>query len=262
MFAFAFFAAALSLVAALDVPQNTGTTYGDYEYIDANGGWIPVTGVYKHGQYEQVVFLSFDGMHHFDLMDYVARYPNSTWASVILKNAIMYENARASSPSDSFPATTALFTGTSPRNSGIWWDDVYDRSLYAAGSNCTGPPGTEVAWDESNDLNSTLVNGGGALNVSNLPLQKTGWGACQPVYPHNYLRVNTVFEVARGNGLVTAYADKHLTYEFLNGPSGVGLTQIFTPEIAAFDNTLEAQQAWDDLHCKSVHCLVVESLYS
>jgi hypothetical protein len=242
-------AATAALAAPIvDIPEVFGTTCGQYDKANPSTQWIPVTGDYSNGPHKQVVTLSFDGLHQFDLIDYVAKYPNSTWATIILKNGIAYANARASSPSDSFPATTALFAGASPRNSGIWWDDVYDRSLYPAGSNCTGPIGPECAWDESNDLNSTLLNGGGALNVSHLPLQLTPGGTCQPVYPHNFIRVNTVFEVARGNGLVTAYADKHLTYEFLNGRSGVGLSQIYTPEIASVDNTVAAQQAWDDLH--------------
>ncbi|KAK0851158.1 hypothetical protein LTR03_004225 [Friedmanniomyces endolithicus] len=242
-------AGAAALVAAqVDIPEIPGITYGGYSYVNPSGQWIPPTTAYSKGEYKQVVMLSFDGMHQFDLMDYVAKYPNSTWATIILKNGIMYENARASEPSDSFPATTALFCGASPRVSGIWWDDVYDRALYPAGSNCTGPIGSEAAWDESNDLNSSLIDGGGALNVSHLPMQLTSWGTCQPVYPHNYLRVNTVFEVGRANGLVTAYADKHLTYEFMNGPSGVGLSEIYTPEVASVANTIQAQLAWDDLH--------------
>ena len=46
---------------------------------------------------------------------------------------------------------------------------------------------------------------------------------CLPVYPHQYLRVNTVFEVARAHGLRTAWSDKHPAYEILNGPSGTGI---------------------------------------
>jgi hypothetical protein len=244
-------ALAVSAQPMVDIPEIIGTTYGAYDYANPYAQWIPVTSAYSHGAYQQVVTLSFDGMHQFDLLNYVAQHPNSTWAKIILPHGIAFANARASSPSDSFPATTALFTGASPRISGIWWDDVYDRSLYPPGSNCTGPIGTEAVWDESNDLNSSLITGGGALNVSHLPMQLTAAGTCQPVYPHDYLRVNTVFEVARANGLVTAYADKHLTYEFLNGPSGTGLTQVYTPEVASVDNTIEAQLAWDDLHCES-----------
>jgi hypothetical protein len=51
------------------------------------------------------------------------------------------------------------------------------------------------------------------------------------VYPHNYIKVNTVFEVARAHGLTTAWSDKHPAYEILNGPSGTGVQDLFTPEI-------------------------------
>ncbi|HEX2679808.1 MAG TPA: alkaline phosphatase family protein, partial [Candidatus Dormibacteraeota bacterium] len=54
---------------------------------------------------------------------------------------------------------------------------------------------------------------------------------CKPVYPHQYLKVNTVFEVARAAGLRTAWSDKHPAYELLNGPSGKGVQDFFTPEI-------------------------------
>jgi hypothetical protein len=43
--------------------------------------------------------------------------------------------------------------------------------------------------------------------------------------------VNTVFEVARQHGLRTAWSDKHPAYEMLNGPSGTGIQDLFTPEI-------------------------------
>jgi hypothetical protein len=51
------------------------------------------------------------------------------------------------------------------------------------------------------------------------------------VYPHQYLKVNTVFEVARQHGMRTAWSDKHVAYEILNGPSGTGIQDLFTPEI-------------------------------
>jgi len=60
--------------------------------------------------------------------------------------------------------------------------------------------------------------------------------------------VNTVFEVGRANGLVTAYADKHPAYEFLNGPSGTGLSQGYFPEIASIKSSLSSEEAFDDLH--------------
>jgi hypothetical protein len=75
------------------------------------------------------------------------------------------------------------------------------------------------------------INGGGGLNETALPLRKTEWGTCVPVYPHNWIKVhlffvsqsrynakillvkvNTVFEVARQNGLQTAYGKVLLQY--------------------------------------------------
>lgn len=52
-------------------------------------------------------------------------------------------DAYTSGPSDSFPGTLNQFTGASPRTTGIWYDDTYDRSFFDAGSNCKGPPGAE-----------------------------------------------------------------------------------------------------------------------
>jgi hypothetical protein len=189
-------------------------------------------------------------MHQFDLTNYVAAHPDSNWAS-ILKNAVVYSNARTSSPSDSLPATASIFTGAYPRSNGIFWQTVWDRALYAGGSNCTGPPGALCDFSEADDLDNTMLDGGGGVNLSVLPMRKTGWGTCEVILPHNFLRVNTVFEVGRGNGLVTAYADQHPSYEFLNGPSGVGLSEGYFPEIASVNGTLEAQEDWDDLHCLS-----------
>jgi hypothetical protein len=54
---------------------------------------------------------------------------------------------------------------------------------------------------------------------------------CTPVYPHNYIDVNTVFDVAQAHKLRTAWSDKHPAYEILNGPSGSGVQDLFTPEI-------------------------------
>jgi hypothetical protein len=268
------------LLAALaacvhSAPVNQPAIFGAAFPPPEPGGWLPASTSYSNGPYKQAIFLSFDGLHQFDVVDYIAKYPNSTWASIV-KNAVVYSNARASSPSDSVPATVALFAGASPRNSGVWWETSYDRSLYPPGSTCKGPVGAVCDYSEAPDLDLTSLDGGGGFNLSLLPLQKTSWGTCEVVYPHNYIRVNTVFEVGRANGLVTAYADKHPAYEFLNGPSGTGLSQgtvhstflpspqarpvqgtmanyaLFVgyfPEIASIKSSLSSEEAFDDLHC-------------
>jgi hypothetical protein len=66
------------------------------------------------------------------------------------------------------------------------------------------------------------------IDPAALPVDPT---TCAPVYPHSYLRVNTVFDVARAHGLRTAWSDKHPAYEIVNGPNGSGVQDLFTPEI-------------------------------
>ncbi|MFD0331500.1 alkaline phosphatase family protein [Streptacidiphilus monticola] len=66
------------------------------------------------------------------------------------------------------------------------------------------------------------------INPAKLPVDPK---TCKPVYPHSYLKVNTVFEVVRQAGLRTAWSDKHAAYDILNGPSGKGIQDLFTPEI-------------------------------
>lgn len=240
--------AAVVRAAPAQAPTDQTPVFGSAFPPSEPGNYLPPSSSYSKGPYKQVVFLSFDGMHQFDLTNYIAKYPQSTFASLV-KHSVVYSNARASSPSDSYPATAALFSGASPRNSGIFWETVYDRALYPPGSNCTGPPGAVCDFSEADDLDSTMIDGGGGFNLSVLPLQLTAWGTCQVVLPHNFIRTNTIFEVGRSNGLVTAYADKHNSYEFINGPSGVGLSQGYFPEVSSVKSSLSAQEAWDDLHC-------------
>ncbi|ORX37007.1 type I phosphodiesterase/nucleotide pyrophosphatase [Kockovaella imperatae] len=196
--------------------------------------------------YQHAVYLSIDGMHQSDLEWYVSTFPQSTMAS-LLQNAIEYTNARCPSPSDSAPGTVSPATGCSPRTHGVYYDDAYDGSLYPPGSNCTGPIGTQTGWDETLDLNNTVLNGGGGFNESMFPLQLTASGYCAAVKPWDFLRVNTMFEVIREQGLVTAYTDKHPAYSMLNGPSGLGLTDGFFPEINAVSGQQETE-GYDDLH--------------
>ena len=66
------------------------------------------------------------------------------------------------------------------------------------------------------------------INPANLPVSPK---TCKPIYPNQYLKVNTIFNVAHQAGLVTAWSDKHPAYLALSGPSGNGVQDYFTPEI-------------------------------
>src|ERR1019366_606608 len=65
-------------------------------------------------------------------------------------------------------------------------------------------------------------------NPATLPVNPK---TCKPIYPNQYLKVNTIFDVARQHGLRTAWSDKHPAYQALSGPSGHGVQDYFTPEI-------------------------------
>jgi hypothetical protein len=92
--------------------------------------------------YEYVAAFSIDGFHGSDVGKYIAQRPNSNIAK-LLTTGFEYTNAFTSAPSDSFPGTLNQFTGASPRTTGVWYDDTYDRTFFGPGSDCSGPPGHE-----------------------------------------------------------------------------------------------------------------------
>ena len=177
----------------------------------------------------RVLVISVDGMHAIDLALFVKKYPNSTMARLV-GTGYNYTSASTPKPSDSLPGNLALCTGGSPLSTGVFYDRSYDRSLWPPNT-FSGPTGTPVLFDESADIDSTALNGGGGLNTNALPRDPARGGA--PVYPHNYVRVNTTFEVVKAAGYHTAWIDKHLSDEIVNGPSGLGVDDLWTPEIAA-----------------------------
>ncbi|WP_316771882.1 alkaline phosphatase family protein [Streptomyces sasae] len=194
-----------------------------------------------------VLLLSVDGLHQSDLAWYVARHPRSALARLV-GGGVEYTHARTTVPSDSFPGMVGQLTGGDPGVTGVYYDDTYSNALLPAGTtSCAGvKPGAEVDLTEDLDKNPNSVDAGQGL--SGLPgsiLSMTGDAAglidpaklpvdpktCKPVYPHSYLKVNTVFDVARKAGLRTAWSDKHVAYEILDGPSGNGIQDLFAPEI-------------------------------
>jgi predicted AlkP superfamily pyrophosphatase or phosphodiesterase len=187
-----------------------------------------------------VLLISIDGMHAVDLQNYIASHPASTLAS-LAAHGIRYPAAETTAPSDSFPGLLAQVTGGTPKSVGVWYDVSYDRTLFAPGSNCQGSPGTQPSFAENLDYDQSSYTAGGTpgnvlsqINPANLPMQLVN-GACTLVYPHNFIRVNTIFEVIKAAGLRTAWADKHPAYEIVNGPSGLGVDDLFTVEVNSTD---------------------------
>ncbi|WP_376768857.1 alkaline phosphatase family protein [Amycolatopsis acididurans] len=194
-----------------------------------------------------VLLLSVDGLHQADLDWYVAKHPQSALASLV-RQGTDYDHASTPVPSDSFPGMVAQVTGGNPATTGVYYDDTYDTALLPAGTTtCAGAkPGAEVDYTEDLDRDKTAIDAGqglpglpaGVLGMTGMPRSLLNPAAlpvdpktCKPVYPYQDLKVNTVFEVAHAAGLRTAWSDKHPAYDILNGPSGTGIDDLFTPEI-------------------------------
>jgi hypothetical protein len=232
------FAAAASATAATSAPASAG-----------------------HGSaIRHVLLISVDGLHQQDLAWYVHAYPNSVLAK-LYGRGLEYSGAMTPFPSDSSPGMTAQVTGGDPRTTGIYYDDTFNHDVFPAGTtNCSGPvPGAEAAYEEFIDKNSNSLDAGEGLtglpgsilsmtgdpnqvlNPANMPVDPK---TCKPIYPNQYLKVNTIFNVAHDAGLRTAWSDKHAAYQMFDGPSGDGVDDFFTPEINSQDPSLPAGDDW------------------
>ena len=230
-------------------------------------------GMEREGEIKRVLLVSVDGLHALDVAHYVDGHPNSTMAQ-LAKHGITYSNVRTPANSDSFPGLLALVTGGSPVTGDLFYDVSYDRSYFANGdSTCSGTvsdtapganqtagKGSMIAFDESIDLYGTdpvtgLPLSRNVINPNSLPYQIDSNKRCVPVYPHNALKTNTIFEVVKRHGGVTAWADKHPAYELVRGPSGAGLDDLYTPEVTnvgGLDNTVSVICTHENDHLKTL----------
>src|ERR1700720_1780705 len=193
------------------------------------------------GKIKHVLLISIDGLHALDVANYVKSNPGSALKE-LAEHGVTFSNAKTPANSDSFPGLLALVTGGSPRTHGLFYDYSYDRTIWAPDNKtCSGPPGTQMIFDESIDV---YVNGvsQNKIDPNALPRYIDAQGHCSPLYPHNAIRTNTVFEVIKEERAGrTAWADKHPAYDLVNGRSGKGVDELYTPEITnvgGYDNTL------------------------
>ena len=223
-------AVVLAAAAALAVPS-AGVTQGNQH----------------NGSIKHVLLISVDGLHQSDLSNYVAAHPDSTLAS-LTGAGTTYTNASTTRPSDSFPGMLAQLTGGTPKSTGVYYDDSYDRTLFPPPAQtdpstapCSGSPGAETVYAENVDVNApTFSNPNGMRTILGETIDPTQLphalqdGKCVAVQPNQFLWTNTIFSVAHAAGLRTAWSDKHPAYQIVNGhgtPNAVD--DLFTPEINA-----------------------------
>lgn len=197
----------------------------------------------SQGPVERVLVISVDGMHQQDLEKCVSARTCPHIAK-LANHGVTYSNAFTPGLSDSVPGLAALLTGGSPRSTGLFYDDVYDRTLYAGtDTKCQGTRGVEVFLQEVVGIDAidggalVHLDGGGDFNPQQIPRRKVG-ADCVKVYPHDFIKTNTVFEVIKQNirGSHTAWSDKHAWgTDWLNGPSGKGVDDMARTEINSID---------------------------
>jgi Type I phosphodiesterase / nucleotide pyrophosphatase len=202
---------------------------------------------------QRVLLLSVDGLHAVDLENCVAADTCPTLAA-LSQHGITYTNASTTKPSDSFPGLLAQLTGGTSKSTGVFYDDSYDRTLFAPAGNppapCATNPGNEVNLAENLGKDQSSIDGGVsksltrlnsavAINPNNLPGQKVS-GSCAALWPHDFIRTNTVFGVLHLHGLRTVWSDKHPAYDIINGNKpttqpvngpGTNVDDFFAPEI-------------------------------
>ncbi|KAK4139131.1 type I phosphodiesterase [Dichotomopilus funicola] len=217
--------------------------------------WVLLAGLARadadDAKYKHVAFFSIDGLHASDVPKWVSAEPHGAIAS-LLKTGYWYAGALTSAPSDSFPGIVNLVSGAKPAQSGIWYDDGYGKLHFACPWHQRA-----VVYDETKDYDNTKLWSspnptvvGGNIDPANLP-QAMVRGECINLYPHQRLRVNTIFEVVHPHGQ-TAYTDKHPAYDMVRGPSGKGLSVGYFPEIQSVDTTNVTQIiGYDTLHVQA-----------
>ena len=206
---------------------------------------------------EHVLLISIDGMHAVDYENCVASGGCPNLAS-LGRTGVNYTRTSTSRPSDSFPGLMALVTGGSPKSVGAFYDVAWDRVLappatmtgngLAAGTcNAGKNNGTQTEYEEGDEINQLLLNGGGPyksaidggiLSIDPTKLIRDPFSkptACAPVYPWNFIRTNTIYGVIHAAGGYTAWSDKHAVYAAVSGPTGTSspsnVDDYYSPEV-------------------------------
>jgi len=210
---------------------------------------------------KHVLLISIDGMHAVDYINCSQGLagvkngaPYCPNLAALGKIGVSYRDTSTSRTSDSFPGLTAIVTGASPRTAGAFYDVAYDRVLApptittgngVAGGTCTTntPNGTTTEYEEGIDKNQQFLNGidgistangdGGINSIDPQKLIRDPYKKCAPVYPWDFVRVNSIFSVIHNAGGYTAWSDKHPAYASVAGPGtgGKTLDDFYGPEI-------------------------------
>ena len=244
----------------------------------------------NQGNIKHVLLISIDGMHAVDYENCVASKGCPTLAA-LGRTGVTYTRTTASRPSDSFPGLMALVTGGSPRTVGAFYDVAYDRvlapPLRTTGNglpgtaddasllpcvpnqiyvNSDGSTGTQTEYEEGDEFDETQLNGrpapaknaldlidGNVTSINPDRLIRDPFNNCQPVYPWNFVRTNTIYGVIHAAGLYTAWSDKHAVYAVVSGPTGTdkpsNVDDYYSPEVNSLQIVLPGLMTANGFNC-------------
>jgi type I phosphodiesterase/nucleotide pyrophosphatase len=228
--------------------------------IGSIGTAIAQNNNFLQGHIKRVVLISVDGMHAVDFLNCangISTINNGQLFCPALaalgKTGINYVAASTSKTSDSFPGLTAIITGGSPAYTGVYYDVAYSRN-YDAPAKTTGnglgagpctpfatPTGTTTEYEEGIDFDKTKLNGGapgasltdgGIESIDSKKLVRDPNNGCNPVWPWDFVRANSIFSVIHQAGGFTAWSDKHPAYSSVaSGLGPIALDDFYAPEI-------------------------------
>jgi hypothetical protein len=204
----------------------------------------------------RVLLFNVEGMHAFDLANWVAAHPQSALTELSARG-VTYTDAHTP-VADPAAGLVSIATGGTPISTGIVGNNGFDRLLSPPGSQCT-VTGATLALDK------TLETPAGDFDQAKLPLDPSN--GCSPIAPHLLLRVNTIFEVVHEKIGPTAWAgETAATTDLLRGPSGKGLDDacVFTGSGAkeADRRRVNAVLRWvDGRDCKGTKEIAVPALF-
>ena len=215
---------------------------------------------WEKSRIRHVLLISIDGMHAADFSNCAQGIAGANGGKPYCPNlaalattGVNYTAASSSKPSDSFPGLMTIVSGATPRAMGVYYDVAYDRSLNGpqvqtgngnGPGRCTAgapPTGFTTEYEEGLDFDQTKINGGapgasltdgGIKSLDATKMDRDPARGCAPVYPWQFVRVNTIYGVIHNAGGYTAWSDKHPAYASVAGRDGVGvLDDYYSPEI-------------------------------
>jgi len=228
----------------------------------------------RDNRVRRVLLVSIDGMHAVDYENCVTAGTCPNLAALGL-TGVNYTRTTTSRPSDSFPGLMALVTGGTPKTVGAFYDVAYDRVLAPpntttgnglAGGSCTQGVvnGTQTEYEEGVEIDQTKVNGGGpysafdggVLSIDPNKLPRDPFNFCNPVYPWNFIRTNTIYGVIHAAGGYTAWSDKHPVYAAVSGPTGTtspsNIDDYYAPEVNSNVVNLPGIKTATGLDCSAI----------